>query len=94
MDAKHSATGQYFKRQVLPVLADLRLAIVLLLAIALFSIAGTVIEQGQTLAFYQENYPEDPALFGFFILESPIVSWIRPCLSDLVVFEFVGVVWG
>ena len=55
----------YFKRQLLPVLADLRLAIVLLLAIALFSILGTVIEQGQTLAFYQENYPEDPALFGF-----------------------------
>ena len=60
-----SAIGSYFKRQLVPVLADLRLAIVLLLAIALFSISGTVIEQGQTLAFYQENYPEDPALFGF-----------------------------
>lgn len=57
--------SHYFKRQLLPVLADLRLAILLLLAIALFSISGTVIEQGQTLAFYQENYPEDPALFGF-----------------------------
>ncbi|MEB3214220.1 MAG: cytochrome c biogenesis protein, partial [Leptolyngbyaceae bacterium] len=55
----------YLKRQLLPVLADLRLAIVLLLAIALFSIAGTVIEQGQSLSFYQQNYPEDPALFGF-----------------------------
>ncbi|MGQ4645884.1 cytochrome c biogenesis protein ResB [Lyngbya aestuarii] len=54
-----------FRRQLLPVLADLRLAIVLLLAIALFSISGTVIEQGQSLAFYQTNYPEDPALFGF-----------------------------
>lgn len=49
----------------MPVLADLRLAIVLLLAIALFSISGTVIEQGQSLEFYQANYPEDPALFGF-----------------------------
>ncbi|HEY9835137.1 MAG TPA: cytochrome c biogenesis protein [Stenomitos sp.] len=52
-------------RQLLSVLGDLRLAIVLLLAIALFSISGTVIEQGQSLAFYQSNYPEDPALFGF-----------------------------
>lgn len=52
-------------RQLLSVLGDLRLAIVLLLVIALFSISGTVIEQGQSLAFYQANYPEDPALFGF-----------------------------
>lgn len=56
---------QYFKRQLLPLLADLRLAIVLLLAIAIFSISGTVIEQGESLAFYQQNYPDDPALFGF-----------------------------
>src|SRR4028118_729549 len=57
--------GQLFRRQVLPVIADLRLAIVLLLAIALFSISGTVIEQGQSLDFYKANYPEHPALFGF-----------------------------
>jgi cytochrome c biogenesis protein len=56
---------QYFRKEMLPLLADLRLAIALLLAIALFSITGTVIEQGETLAFYQANYPEDPALFGF-----------------------------
>ncbi|GAB4380606.1 MAG: cytochrome c biogenesis protein [Elainellaceae cyanobacterium] len=56
---------QYFKQELLPLLADLRLAIMLLLTIAVFSITGTVIEQGQTLAFYQANYPEDPALFGF-----------------------------
>ena len=55
---------QYW-RQLLSVLGDLRLAIVLLLAIAVFSISGTVIEQGQSLAFYQAYYPEDPALFGF-----------------------------
>lgn len=55
----------FFKRELIPVLADLRLAIALLLAIALFSITGTVIEQGQSLAFYQTNYPENPALFGF-----------------------------
>lgn len=52
-------------RQSLRWVADLRLAIVLLLAIATFSIGGTVIEQGETLAFYQQNYPLQPALFGF-----------------------------
>ena len=55
----------YFQQDLLPLLADLRLAIVLLLAIATFSISGTVIAQGQTLEFYQTNYPADPALFGF-----------------------------
>lgn len=56
---------QQFWRQMLSVIGDLRLAIVLLLAIAAFSISGTIIEQGQSLAFYQANYPEHPALFGF-----------------------------
>ncbi|MDJ0701826.1 MAG: cytochrome c biogenesis protein [Leptolyngbyaceae cyanobacterium MO_188.B28] len=59
------APQRYFRQELLPLLADLRLAILLLLAIAVFSISGTVIEQGQSLAFYQANYPEDPALFGF-----------------------------
>jgi cytochrome c biogenesis protein len=56
---------RFFKRELVPLLADLRLAIALLLLIALFSVSGTIIEQGQSLAFYQANYPEDPALFGF-----------------------------
>lgn len=60
-----SAPQKFFKRELLPLLADLRLAIFLLLAIAVFSVSGTVIEQGQSLAFYQSNYPENPALFGF-----------------------------
>ena len=59
------ASQRYFRHDLLPLLANLRLAILLLLAIAIFSIVGTVIEQGQSLAFYQENYPESPALFGF-----------------------------
>ncbi len=46
-------------------LADLRLAIILLLAIALFSATGTIIEQGQSVAFYQNNYPQEPAVLGF-----------------------------
>ncbi len=56
---------RWLRREMLPVLADLRLAIALLLLIALLSISGTVIEQGQTLEFYQNNYPTKPALFGF-----------------------------
>jgi cytochrome c biogenesis protein len=56
---------QFWRRELLPLLIDLRLAILLLLAIALFSISGTTIEQGQSVAFYQANYPEHPALFGF-----------------------------
>ncbi len=52
-------------RKLLSIIANLRFAIVLLLAIAVFSISGTVIEQGQSVAFYQENYPLSPALFGF-----------------------------
>ncbi|MCL2933206.1 MAG: cytochrome c biogenesis protein [Trichodesmium sp. MAG_R03] len=54
-----------FRREILPLLADLRLAISLLLIIAICSISGTVIEQGESIDFYQENYPEKPALFGF-----------------------------
>jgi cytochrome c biogenesis protein len=60
-----STPQRFFLRELLPLLANLRLAIFLLLAIALFSISGTVIEQGQSPAFYQSNYPEHPALFGF-----------------------------
>ncbi|MDY7002578.1 MAG: cytochrome c biogenesis protein [Cyanobacteriota bacterium] len=71
MDAKDSELGwrfnplKIFRREILPLLADLRLAIALLLIIAISSISGTVIEQGESISFYQENYPEKPALFGF-----------------------------
>ncbi|MFP4010015.1 MAG: cytochrome c biogenesis protein [Spirulinaceae cyanobacterium] len=53
-----------FKKSV-KFLAKLPFAIALLLIIALCSVSGTVIEQGQSLEFYQSNYPENPALFGF-----------------------------
>ncbi len=53
-----------FKKSV-KYLAKLPFAIALLLIIALCSVSGTVIEQGQSLDFYQANYPENPALFGF-----------------------------
>ncbi|MGI0482223.1 cytochrome c biogenesis protein [Geminocystis sp. CENA526] len=54
-----------FFRKLVSTIADLRLAIILLLVIAFFSISGTVIEQNQPVNYYQENYPESPALFGF-----------------------------
>jgi cytochrome c biogenesis protein len=60
-----SLPGRFLRREFLPVLTDLRLAIALLLIIAIFSVSGTVIEQGQSPGFYQANYPEHPALFGF-----------------------------
>ncbi len=52
-------------RRFVGIIANLKLAIILLLAIAVVSIAGTVIEQADTLSFYQQNYPESPALYGF-----------------------------
>ena len=60
-----SATQRLLRQELLPVLTNLRLAIVLFLTIAIFSITGTVIEQGQSLEFYQANYPEHPAVLGF-----------------------------
>ncbi|NJK35774.1 MAG: cytochrome c biogenesis protein [Oscillatoriales cyanobacterium SM2_2_1] len=56
---------RFWRHEFLPLLANLQLAIALLLLIAVFSIAGTVIEQGQSLDYYRQNYPEHPALFGF-----------------------------
>lgn len=77
MDAQHkdnfltrlihweTAPQTLIRKEIIPILADLRLAILMLLTIAFFSISGTVIEQGQSVDFYQSNYPEQPALFGF-----------------------------
>ena len=59
------AISRYLRRELLPLLADLRLAIVLLLVIAIACATGTFIEQGETLQYYQANYPESPARFGF-----------------------------
>ena len=61
-------------RRFIGIVADLRLAIILLLVIAVLSIAGTVIEQGESLAFYQQNYPESPALYGF-LSWKVILTW-------------------
>nr|YP_009511568.1 Cytochrome c biogenesis protein [Melanthalia intermedia]AXI97445.1 Cytochrome c biogenesis protein [Melanthalia intermedia] len=42
--------------QILKKLANLNLSIILLLAIALISILGTIIEQNQSIVYYQTNY--------------------------------------
>jgi cytochrome c biogenesis protein len=65
IDRVLSGPKRFLNRELIPALANLNFAIVLLLVIAAFSILGTVIEQGQGLAFYKANYPEKPALFGF-----------------------------
>lgn len=65
LESKIFSSPKYLWRRLIQIVADLRLAIILLLVIAVFSMSGTVIEQGETLPFYQQNYPEDPALFGF-----------------------------
>lgn len=54
-----------FRGGFLHLITNLRLAIILLLLIALFSVTGTIIEQGKPPSFYQANYPESPALLGF-----------------------------
>ncbi|HIK37183.1 MAG: cytochrome c biogenesis protein [Geminocystis sp.] len=59
------AIFRLLSRRFVTVIADLRLAILLLLLIAVFSITGTIIEQNQPLDFYRQSYPEKPALFGF-----------------------------
>ena len=57
--------SKFLRRELFPILGNLKFAIALLLIIAACSVSGTVIEQGETLDFYQQNYPEHPALFGF-----------------------------
>ena len=70
---------KWWRKKIVPVIANLKFAIVLVLIIAVLSTIGTLIEQGETPGFYQTNYPEHPALFGF-------LSWkvIQVCGFDHV----------
>jgi len=70
------------RRDLLQVLADLKLAIALLLVIALFSITGTVIEQGETPDFYRQHYPLKPALFGFLTYKLILDSGLNQVYSS------------
>ena len=49
---------QTLTKKIISQLADLRLAIILLLLIALFSALGTIIEQNKNLNFYKLAYPD------------------------------------
>lgn len=52
-------------RKILRILADLRFAIILLLLISLIITIGSIIEQDQSLEYYQQNYPLSKTIFGF-----------------------------
>ena len=53
------------KKKVLKPLANLQFAISLLFIIGVIIGIGTIIEQDQSLAFYQKSYPENNPMFGF-----------------------------
>jgi cytochrome c biogenesis protein len=53
------------KQQFFRNVADLRFSIFILLLISFFSIAGTVIEQDQSIEIYKLNYPLTNPVFGF-----------------------------
>ena len=53
------------KQKIFRLLADLRFSIFILLLISFCSIAGTVIEQDQSIETYKLNYPLTNPVFGF-----------------------------
>jgi len=53
------------KQKIFRLIADLRFSIFLLLLISFFSIAGTIIEQDQSIETYKINYPLTNPVFGF-----------------------------
>lgn len=53
------------KQKIFRLVADLRFSIFILLLISFFSIAGTVIEQDQSIETYKLNYPLTNPVFGF-----------------------------
>jgi cytochrome c biogenesis protein len=58
------------KQKIFRLLADLRFAIFILLLISFFSIAGTIIEQDQSIEIYKQNYPLTNPVFG-------VLTWDR-----------------
>jgi cytochrome c biogenesis protein len=56
------------KQNSFRLLADLRFSIFILLLISFCSIAGTIIEQDQTIETYKINYPLNNPIFG-------VLSW-------------------
>lgn len=56
--------NQYFWK-IANFLGNLKLAIILLLSLAGFSALGTIIEQNQSISFYESQYPNSSPLLGF-----------------------------
>ena len=54
-----------YSDQILKQLANLQVAIALLFIIGIAIGIGTIIEQDQSLSFYQNSYPEAKPIFGF-----------------------------
>lgn len=57
--------NKFYLGYFLKKLANLQLAIGLLLTIGIVVAIGTIIEQDQTVSFYQQNYPASRPIFGF-----------------------------
>lgn len=53
------------KQKIFRLIADLRFSIFILLLISFCSIAGTIIEQDQSIEIYKLNYPLTNPIFGF-----------------------------
>ena len=64
------------KQKIFRLLADLRFSIFILLLISFCSIAGTIIEQDQSIEIYKLNYPLTNPVFGF-------LTWDRILLFGL-----------
>ena len=83
-------------KTLLKLLTDLKFAIVLLGVIAVISAMGSVIEQDETINFYEENYKKP--IYGFidshFILTSGLnhiyVTWWFLLLLVLLSFSLIG----
>lgn len=58
------------KQKIFRIVADLRFSIFILLLISFFSIAGTIIEQDQSIETYKINYPLTNPVFG-------VLTWDR-----------------
>ena len=58
------------KQKTFRLVADLRFSIFILLLISFFSIAGTIIEQDQSIETYKLNYPLTNPVFGFLTWDS------------------------
>lgn len=61
------------RQKIFRVVADLRFSIFILLLISFFSIAGTIIEQDQSIESYKINYPLTNPVFGFLTWDRIII---------------------